>query len=87
MDFSRSRAGFSDMAWILYSGGRLSSPEVGREGTWTSDGDSMTLVHPRAPFVVHAGTVDPAGEDMEGTMAGEDGKRGRRHAHIQTPDP
>jgi len=47
----------------------------------------MTLVHPRAPFVVHAGTIDPAGEDMEGTMAGEDGKRGRRHAHNQTPDP
>jgi hypothetical protein len=85
--YSWGCASYSETIWVLISGGVFSSPDVRQEGTWTRDGDSITLTYPQAPFVVYTGTVDPARDSMEGAMAGQDGSRGCWHARKQAPYP
>jgi hypothetical protein len=77
----------SEAVWILRADGTFFSPEAGGGGMWRLDGADFRLSFDYNPHTTYLGTVDPALDSMEGTMASDDGKAGCWHAARETATP
>jgi hypothetical protein len=86
VDYSWGCASRLETTWILRSDGTFASPAVNQEGIWSLNGQAFELIYPYNPRTVYTGTLDPSGDDIEGTMAANDGSRGCWHAHRQRTD-
>jgi len=87
VSYSWGCGSLSETTWLLYPDGTFFAPAVNRGGTWHLEGREFALTFPYSPFARYTGRADPAGEYLEGTMAGDDGSRGCWHARKSESAP